>query len=998
MPLLQRDPIERLARLAAGSGRRRVAVRLTGFPYVPLQSAAGRADMAARLSHERDADDILQDIERRRDPAYGHAEGVALVLRGDFAPAAARLEDAVRRKPRDGAIWNDLAAARYGAALANDDPLLLADALGASRRALIERPSLEEAQFNHAVILESLGLDEAAIRAYEAYARFDGASGWAAEALQRVHRLRRPTQAEEWKRDQALLERAASTGSEREVQRLVALYPQQARAAFETIVLGDWGVAYRKGDARAAEERLRAAGAVGATLVAVNGDTFVADAASAIGGADEPCRRRLAGAHVRYYDARLLYRARQSAAALPMFREAEREFEACRSPMAAVGRYYVAQATFDAGQTAEAAAILDALLASAAPSHRALRAQLLWLRATIETRRGLLHQALAANREAMSIFQRLGEEVNACAMSTAAASILAVLGQRGEAWRMRAETFRRISRSGDPLQMQAALDVAARTEAGEEQWTVALSLLEAALDIRLRQNPRIDANALIWYALAVQSLGIEMAPRMMDRATAAAALLADPGHRGRATAEVELIKGIVSRRRDPGGALRRFDAYITFAAAHADMLFLPEAHLERALAYRAIGGDGAAERDLRQALALLEDRAVSGVEQRSTWFRTADLARSELVDLLMRRGDAAGAFATIDGARGKPFGAGSAAPPVPGGTLVVEYVALPDRLLIFTRDAGSIRVVVTPVGAATLRRAGDELAAAMTGRRSADTTALSGWLIAPVAQDLARSGSVMIVADRAVANVPFAALRMADGRYLVEHAVITLVPSASLLPAAEAVDARAVVAVGDPAFDPNAFHLRRLPAAAAEASGVAGLYGHAVLLIGEEATRENVTAAIGRAPVLHLATHAVAVPNEPAKSYLALASSANDSGSLSLGDIARGSLRSTSVVMLTGCRTAVAAHGAPVSSLALAFLAAGAPNVVGALWTVDDDDSTAMLTTGFHRALRAGAPPAAALREAQLALIRSPDPRFRHPSAWSGFQLFAVRREGGRDS
>ncbi|HKQ96608.1 MAG TPA: CHAT domain-containing protein, partial [Candidatus Polarisedimenticolia bacterium] len=176
---------------------------------------------------------------------------------------------------------------------------------------------------------------------------------------------------------------------------------------------------------------------------------------------------------------------------------------------------------------------------------------------------------------------------------------------------------------------------------------------------------------------------------------------------------------------------------------------------------------------------------------------------------------------------------------------------------------------------------------------------------------------------------------------------------------------------------------------------VAGLYGNSVVLVGEDATRENVTAAIGRAPILHLATHAVAVPNEPAKSYLALASSATGSGFLSLGDITRSSLISTSVVMLSGCRTAVAAHGAPISSLALAFLAAGAPNVVGALWTVDDEGSTAMLTTEFHRALRAGAPPAAALREAQLALIRSPDPRFRSPSAWSGFQLFAVRREGG---
>jgi CHAT domain-containing protein len=42
----------------------------------------------------------------------------------------------------------------------------------------------------------------------------------------------------------------------------------------------------------------------------------------------------------------------------------------------------------------------------------------------------------------------------------------------------------------------------------------------------------------------------------------------------------------------------------------------------------------------------------------------------------------------------------------------------------------------------------------------------------------------------------------------------------------------------------------------------------------------------------------------------------------------------------------------------------------------------------FHRALRNGAAPAAALREAQLHLLRQEDPTLSSPAAWGGFEAF----------
>jgi len=53
-----------------------------------------------------------------------------------------------------------------------------------------------------------------------------------------------------------------------------------------------------------------------------------------------------------------------------------------------------------------------------------------------------------------------------------------------------------------------------------------------------------------------------------------------------------------------------------------------------------------------------------------------------------------------------------------------------------------------------------------------------------------------------------------------------------------------------------------------------------------------------------------------------------------------------------------------------------------------EDEATRAMSRSLHENLRAGAPPVAALRGAQLAMLRSADPLLRTPSAWSGFQLY----------
>ena len=75
--------------------------------------------------------------------------------------------------------------------------------------------------------------------------------------------------------------------------------------------------------------------------------------------------------------------------------------------------------------------------------------------------------------------------------------------------------------------------------------------------------------------------------------------------------------------------------------------------------------------------------------------------------------------------------------------------------------------------------------------------------------------------------------------------------------------------------------------------------------------------------------------------------------------------------------------------LSRAFLAAGARNVVGSLWAVEDR-STAQFMDRFYAAGGA-TDPAAALASAQRALSAAPGRS--HPYYWAGF--VAIGRRGG---
>ncbi len=240
-------------------------------------------------------------------------------------------------------------------------------------------------------------------------------------------------------------------------------------------------------------------------------------------------------------------------------------------------------------------------------------------------------------------------------------------------------------------------------------------------------------------------------------------------------------------------------------------------------------------------------------------------------------------------------------------------------------------------------------------------------------RDLLRAGtSISFVPDPLLASVPFAALFDAkSGRWLIEEHSLRVVPSALYHDTARPQKSSAVVAIRPATKDVD------LPRTAREIETVTHLYPQANVMEGKAATLESVLDAIRDADIVHYAGHT----NSDTEAGLLLRA-----GNIVYGaDIARTTLRGAPLVVLAGCRTlrGGARRQDLATSLARAFLLAGARAVVGTAWDVEDGPAAELFTQFLESNAKTG-DAVAALCGAQRSLLQH---RGRHPSDWAFAQI-----------
>jgi len=516
--------------------------------------------------------------------------------------------------------------------------------------------------------------------------------------------------------------------------------------------------------------------------------------------------------------------------------------------------------------------------------------------------------------------------------------------------------------------------------------------LRTAEDLPGRQY---EAEASMRLASAAARIGDDsLAVRRLALARRLVDEVPDSSMRRRIEAELDYHESLHSNTLEDRDRLDLLTRAIEYFRENVPAL-LPALHERRAETHLALGETGPAADDLGDAIRLAAGQLTETrrTEHRAALTEANAASTDLLVDLLIDSGRPNEALLTFETSRignGRPLADLEALNAMPEGLAIVTYVVTQTGTHAWVARRDGLTSHRLGDSRAELRLAVDRFRAALeysasTSRVDSLGADLYATLIDPLLKQLDGVDGLIIVADRSLHDLPFAALSEGSSR-LVER--YTLRHSASLGDALEtALDSTSTGAVGDwlavsggDVESVGRSVLAPLPGAADEVRFVAEAHPRTHVMFAPPA--RVLRRALQDAQALHFAGHALSVPDSPLESTLVV-----PDGGLTAATIRELDLDHLRLVVLSACRTqrAHSSRSGGIAGLSAAFLRAGAAGVIGSLWSVRDAP-TAELMAHLHRELAVGAPPARALQAAQRRALETA------PEDWS---WAAFRYEGG---
>lgn len=483
---------------------------------------------------------------------------------------------------------------------------------------------------------------------------------------------------------------------------------------------------------------------------------------------------------------------------------------------------------------------------------------------------------------------------------------------------------------------------------------------------------------------------------------------------GTVEAYSRLNSGIIARARGQGaGAVTALRQAIALAEREEEPNVSWEAHSELAALYRSEKNTAAAGREYATAMGVLDRAwlALSRDESKIT-FRgyQADVYRA-YVGFLSEQGQKEKALEVAESSRARlmaqklesesfvlpRFRAEQAVRLArETKTVLLSYWLAPERSYVWAVTAKGVLQFLLPRESEidalveqhqrAIQNLEDPLAEGKTPARE-----LYRMLIGPVESLVHSAGAVVIVPDGRLHELNFETL-VAGGatpHYWIDEATIALTPSFTVLRFETGATARRprLLIFGDPL--PAVPEFPPLPHLKAEVREIAAGFPEAdrAVYTGAQAYAERFRETDPRTfGAIHFAAHAAANEESPLNSAIILSPHA---GGYKLYAREVADLRlEPDLVTISACRSAgsKAYSGEGLIGFAWAFLEAGAHHVVAGIWNVDDA-AAPLLMEEFYKEWRAGAQPAAALRQAKLKLMRTGG-AFRKPYYWGAFEVF----------
>jgi CHAT domain-containing protein/tetratricopeptide (TPR) repeat protein len=945
------------------------------------------------------------------------AEGLLRLVTGQFDSAIAAL-----RVGRPAAA-NDLAVAHINRGQTAHDSLDLLAALELLEQASGQRPGGPDLLFNRALVLRFLHLRRLSMLAFREFLEIEKAGFWADEARQSIWQLSREKRGLSWGQIEAQLMDFSATTTPKLLMTAAHEFPHEAREFCEGRLVRKAMEKALNGEREAALTMVGRAHELGSVLADLRLDHLMKDET-------ERLRRVLArndqGSTLRafeplrlYFRGMDFYSARSHSSAVDFLTAAAQGLAEEESPLALKAELYVEIAGHyrTSGRVQSRIRRLCQRIPNRFPE---LAARCSWMDGIALASGSHFEAAIESYLVAARLLEKTSGPNRASILDMLLAESLDARGEVNRAWKHRAKAMSVLPYQNDVQRRYGTLVEAAQALGRNERPALALIFLEelAMLVASDYDVPYARGEVELEIVANLRRLGRkDEALIHLEKAVSVLSATEPGAMRDRLELNAWLERGWLELPEDPDRALEFFRVADDFSR-QSSYSFRELPVLSAIAAAEKQRGDEAA---YEKTLARTVDSLERARRETKSWAAGADsFHRSEIVfDELIAanletQGISAVAFDWVERSRAQSlldrwrFPAGDRAPlaslervaaELPAKTALLEMAFAGGKLQCWIVTGGKSRHVSLALDRAQVERRVEAFLALLESGGSEHRIRHLGEvlfkeILSPLALEYESLSRVVVVADEPIRKIPFAALvDPSSGAYLVEKTAVSSAPSATLLLLATEKSGSTVfkpqplvMGIGKIENGPYAY-LAELPHALAEAQEVARIFGGRSL-IDREATKSELQKWLGNANTFHYSGHGIASSRYPEDSALVLQpESPIDDGLLRIADLASLPTRNLRLVTLSACETLRGYESGREGtlSLALAFFAAGVPEVIGTKWRIDDEGSASLMRL-FYRNLAAG-PPAEALRQAQVAHLLSGDSRLATPANWAAFEL-----------
>jgi CHAT domain-containing protein len=983
-------------------------------------------------------------------PRAHHAVGKFYLARKEFDKAIEHFQEALKGDPNNAQIYADLGAAllekgklEIAAQTGSDNAESgkgikdLAHSLENLNKALGLDDKLLEALFNRALLHESMGLLPQAEEDWRKYLERDPKSQWADDArkaLARVEQKRKDTSETREQIFQRFLNEFNS-GDEAKLWITVSSYQNRTGNVVVEQLIDAYLEATTQNKKEDADHARQQLSYLGDLQNRKSGDRFFSDLAQVYKYATPPQRESILKARALMKQAYDGWGKVNPKEGQVLFENARALFEEAGDyPEAGVADYWVSFSLYrqnDEASLKQSRKILDSLHSACKnQSYLSLEARVLYLRSALEAKANEHKNALHAGLEAARIATRINDPVGLLNAESALIDYYRYLGDYSKSLGCIQQSLPLVASTAlDPIQGTRHYDLAAKAFA-------TVGLLDAAAGYQreaLRFASNTDNKALEFQnyvflgAIQGKQKNFDEALKNIQHAFDLAQTQANGGNMAYAALQMgNIYRAAEAFDKAIAQYTKSIDLYGSFENFQTHLY---EAHEGRFLCYLQQQNDQLTRAEISTLFKLMEKyhRQIADEDSRNTFSNVEQTAVDAAIDFeysRMHDPDQAFNYSNLSRARSlldfkfqaflEPKSLAVIKDQLPDQTQLVQYVILENKLLIWViSHHQNAEVKMQPISRNELN---EKLLRYLNiiSRPPEDNEAeesllakeLHAILIQPVEKLLVKGKVLCIIPDGTLNYLPFAALVSSEsGRYLFEDHLLMTSPSASVFLACSehalqnsGPKEETILSVGNPTFDRAAFpDFNYLPEAAKEAVQVSKHYKPPSRVLTEDrATRAAVNSELEKSDVIHLALHSKLDDEVPQRSKLLLAATKTGmmdqaSDSVINGyDIYNLNLSNTRLVVLSACQTGAGRYygGEGVSSLARAFIIAGAPLVVSSLWSVDSI-TTEKLMVSFHshRTGEQRLSTVAALSRAQSDVLHDSTANLHRPYYWAAFTV-----------